>query len=64
MTEQAMMMALEDARQYSEKIDTPIYAMSNGHEIEYTRFYGRREVLEELGYWVCSIFENGHRVSA
>lgn len=64
MTEQEMMVALEEARQYSKKIDAPIYAMSSGADIQYTRFYGRKEVLEELGYWVCSIFEDGHRVEA
>ena len=62
-----MLNALENARKVSEYINTPVYAYSNGDQILYVTESERKRVHETLtndGYWVCSIFENGHRVEA
>lgn len=66
MTEQEMRMIekLEEARKLSETMRFPVFAMSNGNEIEYTWSYDVKRFLEDKGYWVCSIFEHGDRVLA
>jgi hypothetical protein len=72
MTENEMMEALEKARQHSvETCGIPVYALSNGKNI--VAFTDIKlgnwkcslvERYENNGYWVASIFEDGHRVEA
>lgn len=68
MTDLEMMKTLEEARLAStEPNPFPVYALSNGTEITWMRSYNYKTMksyFEELGYWVCSIFENGYRVEA
>ena len=64
--EMKMIEALEMAREMSEYNDCPIYAFGNGENIKVVAkkdwFNEVSEKLENKGYWVVSIFENGHRV--
>lgn len=65
--EMKMMEELETARKSSETSRFPIYAYSNGEEIRFYASYNVKALakyLEQRGFWVCSIFENGHRVEA
>lgn len=68
MTELDMMKKLEEARLAStEPNPFPVYVLSNGKKIKSYRSYNynsMKNYLEKLGFWVCAIFENGHRVEA
>lgn len=68
MTDLEMMKTLEEARLSSmEPNPSLVYALSNGNRITFVRKYNyetMKSYFENLGYWVCSIFENGHRVEA
>lgn len=68
MSDLEMMKTLEEARLASTEPNSfPVYALSNGNEITFVRSYNYRTMksyFEKLGYWICSIFENGHRVEA
>lgn len=68
MTDLEMMNKLEEARKASkEPCPFGVYAYSNGSDIRYHRSFNDkalRPFLEKNGYWLCSIFENGHRVEA
>lgn len=63
-----MIETLEEARKASENPNPfKVYAFSNGHRITYLYEYNvetLRNHLENDGFWICSIFENGHRVEA
>ena len=63
-----MIEKLEDARKASEENNRfPVYAFSNGHEIKFFQEYNAKQLrkhLENKGFFICSIFENGHRVEA
>ena len=58
-----MLEKLEEARKVSEDGCT-YYAMSNGEKIVWTGYLDTKQYLEDMGYFVCSIFQNGHRVEA
>ena len=60
MNEEQMLMDLENARRYSEAHGT-VWAASNGNEIIWSD--SRSQVIRD-GFWICSIFEHGHRVEA
>lgn len=61
MTQEEMMMHdLENARQYSIDKGT-VWAASNGNEIIWS---DSRSQVDRPGFWICSIFEYGHRVEA
>lgn len=68
MTDLEMMNELEKARLAStEPNPFPVYALSNGNEITWVRSYNydtMKKYFEKLGFWICSIFENGHRCEA
>ena len=68
MTDIEMMEKLEKARLASmEPNPFPVYALSNGNRITLVRKYNyetMKSYFEKQGYWICSIFENGHRVEA
>ena len=68
MSEKQMLDELEEARKASEEPNPfPVYALSNGNEIKWYRSYNYnalKGLLEKQGFWVCSIFENGHRIEA
>ena len=68
MTDLEMIKELEEARLAStEPNPFPVYALSNGNKITWYRSYNydkMKNYLQSLGFWVCSIFENGHRVEA
>lgn len=61
-----MLERLEIAREISEDCDVAIYAFGNGDRIKivpkFSWFDKVRDSLEKDGYWIVSIFENGHRV--
>lgn len=61
--EMKMLEKLEEARKASEDGCT-YYAMTNGEKIGWTGYPDTKQHLEDNGYWVCSIFQNGHRVEA
>lgn len=63
MTEREMLEAIKDARLASESMGT-VWALSNGKEIRSAYTYDRVRSYKENGFWVCAIFENGHRVEA
>lgn len=58
--EEIMIQDLENARQYSEN-HGPVWAASNGKEIIWS---DSRSQVDRDGFWICSIFEHGHRVEA
>lgn len=58
--ERLILQDLENARQYSELHGT-VWAASNGHEIIWS---DSRSQVDRDGFWICSIFEYGHMVSA
>ena len=64
--EMRMIESLELAREMSEYNDFTIYAFGNGKRIKIVGMGGwfkdAREKLENEGYWIVSIFENGKRV--
>ena len=65
--EEKMIETLEEARKSSEHSRFPVYAYSNGERITFVAEYNRNALepyLTKEGYWICSIFENGHRVEA
>lgn len=65
--EMKMLEKLEELRKDSEKGtygSNRVYAMSDGHSILGAETTWHVDFLKEIGYWVCSIFENGHRVEA
>lgn len=65
--EMEMMKTLEEARKSSEMSRFPIYAYSNGEKITFLASYNLNALekyLEQKGFWICSIFEKGHRVEA
>jgi len=64
MNEMQMLEKLEEARKASERTGMTIYAMSNGTRVCYCDTRTGKSILEDIGYWLCSIFENGHRVEA
>ena len=75
MTEREMIQRLEEARQFSETNNATVIAMGNGENIVWFKegetfkecnLAGKtmKETFEFIGYWVVSIFENGHRVEA
>lgn len=68
MTELEMMNKLEEARLAStEPNPFSVYALSNGNEITWVRSYNYKTMknyFESKGFWICSIFEHGHRVAA
>jgi hypothetical protein len=63
-----MLETLEEARKESENpCPFAIYAYGNGKEITYHRSFNDsalRPFLMQQGYWLVSIFQNGHRVEA
>lgn len=61
MSKKRMMQVLENARKASE-VGCTIWAMSNGNQIRFTENADIKNSLKTAGYWVCSIFENGHMV--
>jgi hypothetical protein len=65
MTTKDWMMAreLEDAREMSYHI-SPVWAMTNGERIVKCIESTGIESAKKDGYWICSIFEHGHRVEA
>ena len=58
--EMLMLEDLENARKYSLKHGT-VWAASNGNEIIWS---DSRSQVNRPGFWICSIFEAGHRVEA
>lgn len=56
-----MLMALEDARLES-KVHSPIFALSDGREVIATDSWEEKNLHEQNGYWLVSIFEDGYRV--
>jgi hypothetical protein len=64
MTYEEMLKALETAKKFSETVNLPVYAMVNGKEVFFTASIATKEALELTGYWVASIFENGHEVNS
>ena len=68
MSDLEIMKTLEEARLAStEPNPFQVYALSNGNEITWVRSYNydtMKKYFEKLGFWICSIFENGHRVEA
>ena len=58
-----MLEKLEEVRKVSED-GCIYYAMSNGVEIRWTGYLDTKQYLEDMGYCICSIFQNGHRVQA
>lgn len=63
MISEQMLKELERARKMSLTEHRTIWALSNGRTIAITEDPGAtKRALERLGYWVCSIFENGKRV--
>ena len=61
--EMKMLEKLEEARNASQDGCT-YYAMTNGKDIKWTGYLDTKQYLEDMGYWICSIFQNGHRVVA
>lgn len=61
MDEKLMIETLEVGRRISESGIT-VYAMSNGNNIQFVWTPDLKKTFEDLGYWVCSIFEHGHMV--
>ena len=62
-----MMFMLEEARQASEHYKGQVYAISNGEIVTFFLDSNKNELMpyfESKGYWLVSIFENGHRVEA
>lgn len=41
-----------------------VYALSDGYQILGAGTEWHVDLLKKLDYWVCAIFENGHRVEA
>lgn len=63
MIQEQMLKDLERARQLSIEKQKTIWALSNGKTIAISEDAGAtKRALEHLGYWVCTVFENGHRV--
>ena len=58
-----MLEALECARFISEDGKT-VWAYSNGTEIWYTKNFEEKQYIEDQGFWLCSIFQGGHKVEA
>lgn len=65
MTEQQMLNELERGRKLSQQEDYRIaWAMTNGTVVAVALDSTTVKALKGIGYWVCSIFEDGHRVEA
>lgn len=65
MIDEQMLKDLERARKMSIEKKKTIWALSNGKTIAISEDAGAtKRALEHLGYWVCSIFENGYRVES
>lgn len=58
-----MIEKLEETRKVSED-GCIYYAMCNGHKVVRTGNIDTKQHLEDTGYWVCAIFQNGHRVES
>ena len=58
-----MIEKMEETRQVS-KDGCIYYAMCNGKEVVRTGYPDTKQYLEDNGYWVCAIFQNGHRVES
>lgn len=59
MTEQEMNEKLGEGRMDSALFHCTVWGMSNGTEIVNCYSETAKEAFEMLGYWVCSIFEDG-----
>lgn len=67
MVENAMLFMLEEARQESERYAGQVYAIGNGKQVTYFYDTNKNELMpyfESKGFWLVSIFQNGHRVEA